>query len=242
MANIIKNKSAKTAKNVAIIMDGNGRRAISNSLNISKGHSRGVEIVRDIVEESVNQKVLSLTLYAFSSENWSRPKPEIDAIKKLIVKAINDQVPDLINQKVRLKFFGNLDDFGNKILSKIAEAENATDLENSVLDLNIALGYGGRQDIVNITKDISKEVLSNNIDIDEIDEDLISKVSCCPVEEIDLLIRTGGDKRISNFLLYQIAYTEINFIDKYWPDFKKEDFINCLDNFKKVSRRFGKRI
>jgi undecaprenyl diphosphate synthase len=242
MANIIKNKSAKTAKNVAIIMDGNGRWAISNSLNISKGHSRGVEIVRDIVEESVNQKVLSLTLYAFSSENWSRPKPEIDAIKKLIVKAINDQVPDLINQKVRLKFFGNLDDFGNKILSKIAEAENATDLENSVLDLNIALGYGGRQDIVNITKDISKEVLSNNIDIDEIDEDLISKVSCCPVEEIDLLIRTGGDKRISNFLLYQIAYTEINFIDKYWPDFKKEDFINCLDNFKKVSRRFGKRI
>ncbi|MDB2534979.1 polyprenyl diphosphate synthase [Gammaproteobacteria bacterium] len=242
MANIIKNKSAKTAKNVAIIMDGNGRWAISNSLNISKGHSRGVEIVRDIVEESVNQKVLSLTLYAFSSENWSRPKPEIDAIKKLIVKAINDQVPDLINQKVRLKFFGNLDDFGDKILLKIAEAENATDLENSVLDLNIALGYGGRQDIVNITKDISKEVLSNNIDIDEIDEDLISKVSCCPVEEIDLLIRTGGDKRISNFLLYQIAYTEINFVDKYWPDFKKEDFINCLDNFKKVSRRFGKRI
>tara|TARA_X000001036_G_scaffold412817_1_gene426624 strand:- start:497 stop:1168 length:672 start_codon:yes stop_codon:yes gene_type:complete len=223
-------------------MDGNGRWAISNSLNISKGHSRGVEIVRDIVEESVNQKVLSLTLYAFSSENWSRPKPEIDAIKKLIVKAINDQVPDLINQKVRLKFFGNLDDFGDKILLKIAEAENATDLENSVLDLNIALGYGGRQDIVNITKDISKEVLSNNIDIDEIDEDLISKVSCCPVEEIDLLIRTGGDKRISNFLLYQIAYTEINFVDKYWPDFKKEDFINCLDNFKKVSRRFGKRI
>ena len=242
MANIIKNKSAKTAKNVAIIMDGNGRWAISNSLNISKGHSRGVEIVRDIVEESVNQKVLSLTLYAFSSENWSRPKPEIDAIKKLIVKAINDQVPDLINQKVRLKFFGNLDDFGDKILLKIAEAENATDLENSVLDLNIALGYGGRQDIVNITRDISKEVLSNNIDIDEIDEDLISKVSCCPVEEIDLLIRTGGDKRISNFLLYQIAYTEINFVDKYWPDFKKEDFINCLDNFKKVSRRFGKRI
>ena len=242
MAKIIKNKSAKTAKNVAIIMDGNGRWAISNSLNISKGHSRGVEIVRDIVEESVNQKVLSLTLYAFSSENWSRPKPEIDAIKKLIVKAINDQVPDLINQKVRLKFFGNLDDFGDKILLKIAEAENATDLENSVLDLNIALGYGGRQDIVNITKDISKEVLSNNIDIDEIDEDLISKVSCCPVEEIDLLIRTGGDKRISNFLLYQIAYTEINFVDKYWPDFKKEDFINCLDNFKKVSRRFGKRI
>ena len=242
MANIKKNKSAKTAKNVAIIMDGNGRWAISNSLNISKGHSKGVEIVREIVEESVTQKISSLTLYAFSSENWSRPKPEVDAIKKLVIKAIDDQVPDLIKQKVKLKFFGNIDDFGEKILSKIKDAETSTDNQNSVLDLNVALGYGGRQDIVNIAKEISQKVASKNIAIDEIDEDLITKVSCCPVEEIDLLIRTGGDKRISNFLLYQIAYTEINFIDKYWPDFKKEDFINCLDNFKKVSRRFGKRI
>ena len=105
MANIIKNKSAKTAKNVAIIMDGNGRWAISNSLNISKGHSKGVEIVREIVEESVKQEISSLTLYAFSSENWSRPKPEVDAIKKLVIKAIDEQVPDLIKQKVKLNFF-----------------------------------------------------------------------------------------------------------------------------------------
>ena len=242
MANIIKNKSAKTAKNVAIIMDGNGRWAISNSLNISKGHSKGVEIVREIVEESVKQEISSLTLYAFSSENWSRPKPEVDAIKKLVIKAIDEQVPDLIKQKVKLKFFGNVDDFGEKILSKIKEAENTTNNQKSVLDLNVALGYGGRQDIVNISKEIAQKVISKNITIDQIDEDLISEISSCPISDIDLLIRTGGDRRISNFLLYQIAYTEINFVDKYWPDFQREDFIQCLENFKKVSRRFGKRI
>ena len=163
MANIKKNKSAKTAKNVAIIIDGNGRWAISNSLNISKGHSKGVEIVREIVEESVTQKISSLTLYAFSSENWSRPKPEVDAIKKLVIKAIDDQVPDLIKQKVKLKFFWNIDDFGEKILSKIKDAETSTDNQNSVLDLNVALGYGGRQDIVNIEKEISQKVASKNI-------------------------------------------------------------------------------
>ena len=242
MAKIIKNKSAKTAKNVAIIMDGNGRWAISNSLNISKGHSKGVEIVREIVEESVTQKISSLTLYAFSSENWSRPKPEVDAIKKLVIKAIDEQVPDLIKQKVKLNFFGNLHDFGEKILSKIKDAENTTSNQKSVLDLNVALGYGGRQDIVNISKEIAQKVISKNITIDQIDEDLIAEISSCPISEIDLLIRTGGDRRISNFLLYQIAYTEINFVDKYWPDFQREDFIQCLENFKKVSRRFGKRI
>ena len=242
MANIIKNKSAKTAKNVAIIMDGNGRWAISNSLNISKGHSKGVEIVREIVEESVKQEISSLTLYAFSSENWSRPKPEVNAIKKLVIKAIDEQVPDLIKQKVKLKFFGNIDDFGEKILSKIKDAENTTNNQKSVLDLNVALGYGGRQDIVNISKEIAQKVISKNITIDQIDEDLIAEISSCPISDIDLLIRTGGDRRISNFLLYQIAYTEINFVDKYWPDFQREDFIQCLENFKKVSRRFGKRI
>ena len=242
MANIIKNKSAKTAKNVAIIMDGNGRWAISNSLNISKGHSKGVEIVREIVEESVKQEISSLTLYAFSSENWSRPKPEVDAIKKLVIKAIDEQVPDLIKQKVKLNFFGNLHDFGEKTLSKIKDAENTTSNQKSVLDLNVALGYGGRQDIVNICKEIAQKVISKNITIDQIDESLIAETSSCPINDIDLLIRTGGDRRISNFLLYQIAYTEINFVDKYWPDFQREDFIECLENFKKVSRRFGKRI
>ena len=242
MANLSKEKQKNIAKHIAIIMDGNGRWAIKNSLNISKGHSKGVEIVKEIVEESVKQNVLSLTLYAFSSENWSRPKSEIDAIKKLVLKAINEQVADLKKQKVKLKFFGEIDDFGSKILSKINEAEVATDSYEPVLNLNIALGYGGRKDIVNITKKISNKVVSGEINPEQIDEAMIANFSCSPIDNIDLLIRTGGDKRISNFLLYQIAYTEILFVNKYWPDFTKEDFIECIDNFKKVRRRFGKRV
>ena len=242
MANTTKKISVNAAQNVAVIMDGNGRWAISNSLNISKGHSKGVEIVKLIVEESVKQKLSSLTLYAFSSENWSRPKAEVEAIKRLIVLAIEEQVPDLVKQKVKLKFFGRIDDFGSKIINKINDAEKATDINKPSLLLNIALGYGGRQDIVDITKNIARKILTKDIKIDDIDENMISRLSSVPVDDIDLLIRTGGDNRISNFLLYQIAYTEICFVNKYWPDFTKKDFLNCIENFKKVNRRFGKRI
>ena len=242
MANTTKKISVNAAQNVAVIMDGNGRWAISNSLNISKGHSKGVEIVKLIVEESVQQKLSSLTLYAFSSENWSRPKAEVEAIKRLIVLAIEEQVPDLAKQKVKLKFFGRIDDFGSKIINKINDAEKATDINKPSLLLNIALGYGGRQDIVDITKNIACKILTKDIKVDDIDENMINRFSSVPVDDIDLLIRTGGDNRISNFLLYQIAYTEICFVNKYWPDFTKKDFLNCLESFKKVNRRFGKRI
>ena len=242
MANSSKDKQKNIARHIAIIMDGNGRWALSNSLNISKGHSKGVEVVREIVEESVKQNITSLTLYAFSSENWSRPKSEIDAIKKLVVKAISEQVPELKKQKVKLKFFGEIKDFGSKILSKINNAEAETSSYKPVLSLNVALGYGGRQDLANVAKKISYKVLSGEIKLEQINEAMISDFSCSPVDDIDLLIRTGGDKRISNFLLYQIAYTEICFVNKYWPDFTKEDFTDCINNFKKVSRRFGKRI
>ena len=242
MANTTKKISVNAAQNVAVIMDGNGRWAISNSLNISKGHSKGVEIVKLIVEESVKQKLSSLTLYAFSSENWSRPKAEVEAIKRLIVLAIEEQVPDLVKQKVKLKFFGRIDDFGSKIINKINDAEKATDINKPLLLLNIALGYGGRQDIVDITKNIARKILTKDIKVDDIDENMINRFSSVPVDDIDLLIRTGGDNRISNFLLYQIAYTEICFVNKYWPDFTKKDFLNCLESFKKVNRRFGKRI
>ena len=242
MANSSKDKQKNIARHIAIIMDGNGRWALSNSLNISKGHSKGVEVVREIVEESVKQNITSLTLYAFSSENWSRPKSEIDAIKKLVVKAISEQVPELKKQRVKLKFFGEIKDFGSKILSKINNAEAETSSYKPVLSLNVALGYGGRQDLVNVAKKISYKVVSGEIKSEQINEAMISDFSCSPVDDIDLLIRTGGDKRISNFLLYQIAYTEICFVNKYWPDFTKEDFTDCINNFKKVSRRFGKRI
>ena len=242
MAKIPQKKTNSKTLDIAIIMDGNGRWALSNSLNVSRGHRQGVQVVREIVEESVKQKISSLTLYAFSSENWSRPKTEIEAIKKLVLKAIDDQLPELIEQKVRLTFFGRIDDFGKRIVSRIKEAESKTNQDNIALNLNVALGYGGRQDAVDLTKEISKRVLSKEIDVLDIDEDMLNKFSCAPINNIDLLIRSGGDKRISNFLLYQIAYSEIAFIDKYWPDFTREDYSECINKFKKVSRRFGKRI
>tara|TARA_B100000683_G_scaffold36902_1_gene32387 strand:+ start:49 stop:765 length:717 start_codon:yes stop_codon:yes gene_type:complete len=232
----------KFPKNVGIIMDGNGRWALKNSLQVSQGHKKGVDTVREIVEVSVEKKIKSLTLYAFSSENWQRPKSEINAIKNLVIDAINDQVPELKEQKVQLKFFGHLEEFGNKVINKIKYAESETNFEDPKLNLNIALSYGGQQDILDIVKGIAADVLDKKINLKDIDQKIISEFSCAPVESIDLLIRTGGDKRVSNFLLYQIAYAEIMFIDKFWPDFKKTDFIECLNNFKKVSRRFGKRL
>lgn len=232
----------KGGLNVAVIMDGNGRWALSNSLNVSKGHQKGVQVVKDIVEEAVNQKVSSLTLYAFSSENWSRPKAEIEAIKNLVLSAIEEQVPELIKQKVKLKFFGRHEDFGPVVASKIQEAESDTNVPLPSLNLNVALGYGGRQDIVDLTKKISLKVLSKEINTEDINEEMIGDYSCVPEDKIDLLIRTGGDKRISNFLLYQIAYAEICFVEKFWPDFEKDDFVSCINNFNKVSRRFGARI
>ena len=229
-------------KNIGIIMDGNGRWAIRNSLKISEGHKKGVGVVRDIVEEAVKRGIQSLTLYAFSSENWQRPKGEINAIKRLVIEAINEQVPELKEKKVKLKFFGHLDDFGEKIQNKIFFAENETCFEEAKLNLNVALGYGGQQDIVDIVYKVSEEVSSGSLNLKDITKETINSYSSVPVDEIDLLIRTGGDKRISNFLLYQIAYAEIMFIEKFWPDFTNKDFVNCLDNFKNVSRRFGKRI
>ena len=229
-------------KNIGIIMDGNGRWANANKLKVTQGHEKGVGVVRDIVKECVAKNVESLTIYAFSSENWSRPKNEIKGIKKLIVKAITDQVPELIEQDVMLNFFGDIDSFGCEIQEKTKNAERDTFQKNPKLRLNVALGYGGRKDIVNICKELAANYKSGQITFDDIDENMISLASQVPDDNIDLIIRTGGDKRLSNFLLFQAAYAEIMFIDKLWPDFTRDDFTNCLHKFTKVSRRFGKRI
>ena len=229
-------------KNIAIIMDGNGRWAKSNKLQITQGHEKGVAVVKDIVEECVTQNIDTLTVYAFSSENWARPKKEINGIKTLIIKAISDQVPELIDQRVKLNFFGDLEDFGSKIIDKISKAQKDTFLTSPSLELNVALGYGGRSDIIQTSKILAKKVQDKEINIKDINEDIFSQLSLVPVDNIDLVIRTGGDKRLSNFLLFQIAYAEIMFIEKLWPDFTKEDFISCLESFKNVERRFGKRI
>ena len=227
--------------NAAIIMDGNGRWAKKNTLNISSGHERGVDVVRKIVESAAKAQLESLSLYAFSTENWSRPKKEILGIKKLIIKAIDSQVPELIQQEVRLNFFGDYSSFGDEVVGAINQAERETAFPDPKLKLNIALGYGGRADIIQATKLMANDINSDKLSVDTINDEIFFKYLKAPINELDLLIRTGGDHRISNFLLYHLAYTEIQFCDTLWPDFTELEFIKCLKKFSKTERRFGKR-
>ena len=227
--------------NAAIIMDGNGRWAKKNSLNVTSGHERGVDVVRKIVESAAKAHLESLSLYAFSTENWSRPKKEILGIKKLIINAIDSQVPELISQKVRLNFFGDYSSFGDEVIGAIDDAHRATAFQDPKLKLNIALGYGGRADIIEATKLIANDIKLEKLSVEDVSNETIFKYLKAPINELDLLIRTGGDRRISNFLLYHLAYTEIQFSKTLWPDFTEEEFIKCLEVFSKTERRFGKR-
>ena len=227
--------------NAAIIMDGNGRWAKKNALNVTSGHEKGVDVVRQIVESAAKAQIESLSLYAFSTENWSRPKKEILGIKKLIISAIDSQVPELIDQKVRLNFFGDYASFGDEVVSAIGQAESATAFEDSRLKLNIALGYGGRADIIEATKLISNDIKLEKLSAEDVSNETFFKYLKAPINELDLLIRTGGDHRISNFLLYHLAYTEIQFTNTLRPDFTEEEFVKCLEAFSNTERRFGKR-
>lgn len=224
-------------KNIAIIMDGNGRWARKNNLQIKEGHARGVSALKEIVKESVNQNIESLTVYAFSTENWKRPKSEVKAINNLIVNSINNELDELIEQKVKVKFFGDYSNFGKKTYEKIKFAEEKSFSNKPKLRLNVALGYGGKMDIINIAREVSRlKIKASNID-----EHTISELSQVPESNIDLLIRTGGDTRISNFLLYQIAYSEIHFVRKLWPDYSKQDFKRNINKYFNSERRFGER-
>ena len=227
--------------NAAIIMDGNGRWAKKNALNVTSGHEKGVDVVRKIVESATKAKLESLSLYAFSTENWSRPKKEILGIKKLIIKAIDSQVPELIQQKVRLNFFGDYSSFGETVVNAIQDAEISTAFADPKLKLNIALGYGGRADIVHATKLIANEIKLDKLTLEDVSDEIIFKYLKAPINDLDLLIRTGGDQRISNFLLYHLAYSEIQFTETLWPDFTEEEFLQCLEAFSNTERRFGKR-
>ncbi len=225
-------------KNIAIIMDGNGRWAKKNNLQIKQGHARGVLALKEIVKESVNQNIESLTVYAFSTENWKRPKSEVKAINDLIVNSINNELDELIEQKVKVRFFGNYFNFGKKTYEKIKFAEEKSFSNKPKLRLNVALGYGGKMDIINIAREVSRL----KIKASDINDHTINELSQVPESSIDLLIRTGGDTRISNFLLYQIAYSEIHFVRKLWPDYSKQDFKRNINKYFNSERRFGERI
>ena len=224
-------------KNVAIIMDGNGRWSKKNHLQIKEGHERGVLALKEIVKESVNQNIESLTVYAFSTENWKRPKSEVKAINNLIVNSINNELDELIEQKVKVRFFGDYSNFGKKTFEKIEFAHEKSSINKPKLRLNVALGYGGKMDIINIAKEVSRLKIKTS----DINDNTISELSQVPESNIDLLIRTGGDTRISNFLLYQIAYSEIHFVKKLWPDYSKLDFKRNINKYFNSERRFGER-
>ena len=224
-------------KNIAIIMDGNGRWAKKNNLQIKEGHARGVSALKEIVKESVNQNIESLTVYAFSTENWKRPKSEVKAINNLIVNSINNELDELIEQKVKVRFFGDYSNFGKKTYEKIKFAEEKSFSNKPKLRLNVALGYGGKMDIINIAREVSRL----KIKASDINDRTINELSQVPESNIDLLIRTGGDTRISNFLLYQIAYSEIHFVKKLWPDYSKQDFKRNINKYFNSERRFGER-
>lgn len=224
-------------KNIAIIMDGNGRWAKKNNLQIKEGHARGVSALKEIVKESVNQNIESLTVYAFSTENWKRPKSEVKSINNLIVNSINNELDELIEQKVKVRFFGEYSDFGKKTYEKIKFAEEKSFINKPKLRLNVALGYGGKMDIINIAREVSRL----KINASDINDHTINELSQVPESNIDLLIRTGGDTRISNFLLYQIAYSEIHFVKKLWPDYSKQDFKRNINKYFNSERRFGER-
>ena len=224
-------------RNIAIIMDGNGRWAKKNNLQIKEGHARGVSALKEIVKESVNQNIESLTVYAFSTENWKRPKSEVKAINNLIVNSINNELDELIEQNVKVRFFGDYSNFGKKTYEKIKFAEEKSFSNKPKLRLNIALGYGGKMDIINIAREVSRL----KIKASDINDHTINELSQVPEPTIDLLIRTGGDTRISNFLLYQIAYSEIHFVRKLWPDYSKKDFKRNINKYFNSERRFGER-
>lgn len=227
---------------VAIIMDGNGRWAKNRGLDRSEGHVEGVNTVRRITEIASEVGVKCLTLYAFSTENWNRPQAEVDALMHLIGIAIQRETPDLIKNNVRLRMIGDFGRMPEDARNRLQGCFDAT-AHCTGLVLNLALSYSGRWDIARAARLIAEDVLSGSISTADINEDALAgrlSTASLPHQDPDLLIRTGGDLRISNFLLWEIAYSEIEVTDKYWPDFSKEDFLRAIINFQQRERRFGK--
>lgn len=226
-------------KHVAIIMDGNGRWAQKKGKIRTFGHKAGVESVRNVVRFARKNAIESLTLFAFSSENWKRPEEEVSVLMELFNLVLNSEAKRLHKNGVRLQVIGDLSAFDPKLVEKIRKAEEMT-RDNADLILNIAANYGGRWDIVNATKQLAKQVKAGDIDAEDIDEAMFTRfTSTANLPELDLLIRTGGEHRISNFLLWQCAYAELFFTDVLWPDFNEDEFQLAVDDFNVRQRRFG---
>ena len=230
----------KLPNHVAIIMDGNSRWAQKKDLSKEKGHKAGVKKARLAVEFFLENGIKELTLFAFSTENWGRQKKEVKALMKLFLEAINEQTPDLIKNKVKLNFIGEISRFDKVLIKQIKKSEENTSKYDSKMNLNIAISYGGRWDLEQALKKIIDDILKETIKIKNLNEDLISNyLSTSQIKDPDMIIRSGGEKRISNFFLWQAAYSEIYFSDKLWPDFNEKDFKKALNEFSSRKRKFG---
>lgn len=232
-------KDGAFPRHVAIIMDGNGRWAKKKGKIRTFGHKAGVDAVRSTVKYARTHGIEVLTLFAFSSENWKRPEEEVSVLMDLFNLVLNSEVKKLNKNQVRLKVIGDLSRFDGKLVEKIHKAEALT-AENSALTLNIAANYGGRWDIVQAAQQIAQEVAKGSLQPDQITEDSFGHfVSMADLPPLDLLIRTGGEHRISNFLLWQCAYAEFYFTTTLWPDFNEETFAAAVQDFNERQRRFG---
>lgn len=227
-------------QHIAIIMDGNGRWANRRGLPRAAGHNAGIKTLRKIVEYCAGEHIQALTVYAFSSENWRRPNQEVGLLMELFIAALEDQVDELHKHGVNIKFIGDLTRFPRKLQESIASAVSLTEA-NTGLNLRIAANYGGRWDITTAFKSIYTRIASDELKIDDVNEEIIQEaLSLGDLPEPDLFIRTGGEQRISNYLLWQLAYTEMYFTDVYWPDFSAEKLIEACNWFENRQRRFGR--
>lgn len=226
-------------QHVAIIMDGNGRWAQQRGKTRVVGHKNGVESVRAVVSIARKQGVKALTLFAFSSENWQRPEKEVSVLMDLFMFVLTREVKKLHKNNIRFQVIGDVTRFSDKLIKKIKEAEKLTE-NNDDMVLSIAANYGGRWDIAHAAKKMAEKVSSGTLSLEEINEQTLDQeTSLYGLPELDLLIRTGGDFRISNFLLWQAAYAEFYFSDILWPDFKEEAFLAAISSFHQRERRFG---
>jgi len=231
---------SKLPEHIAIIMDGNGRWAKQKGKNRIFGHQNAIKAVRETTEAAAEIGVKFLTLYAFSTENWSRPKSEVDALMRLLIKTINIETKTLNKNNIRLFAIGNLESLPKDCIKELNEAIEKTS-GNTRMTLVLALSYSSKWEIINAVKKISEAVKNGEIKQEMIDQELFSNyLTTKNIPDPELLIRTSGENRISNFLLWQIAYSELYFTNKLWPDFRKEDLYEAILNYQNRERRFGK--
>jgi undecaprenyl diphosphate synthase len=234
-----KNSGDVLPEHIAIIMDGNGRWARQRGLPRVAGHRKGVETVRAVIQACAKKTVPWLTVFAFSSENWRRPKKEVELLMDLFIQALDKEIQELHRNNIRFQIIGDINPLSQSIKNRVAKSEALTK-DNSGLTLSVALNYGGRWDIAEASRKVAADVLRGKREISTVDEDTLSGyLSTDGMPDPDLFIRTGGEKRISNFLLWQLAYTELYFTDIYWPDFNESEFEQALDWFAQRQRRYG---